>query len=96
METNTPDLKEAKQLSDELEFELKNNKFLCYNCSPSFNWSKFGLSDSELKNFNVELGKMGYTWQFITLAGFHLNALQSERFSKDLAERNMLAYVEGI
>lgn len=103
METSTPDLKVAKELSDELQYELQNNKFLCYNCSPSFNWSKFGFSDSELKNFNSELGKLGYTWQvfyifnkFITLAGFHLNALQSERFSKDLSERFMLAYVEDI
>ncbi|CAD8088697.1 unnamed protein product [Paramecium sonneborni] len=96
METSTPDLKVAKELSDELQFELQNNKVLCYNCSPSFNWSKFGFSDGELKNFNSELGKLGYTWQFITLAGFHLNALQSERFSKDLSERYMLAYVEDI
>ena len=65
METATPDLKEAKQLSDKLQFELKNNKFLSYNCSPSFNWSKFGFSDNELKNFNQELGKLGYSWQVL-------------------------------
>jgi len=30
------------------------------------------------------------------LAGFHLNSLKSEKFSKDLSERAMLAYVETI
>jgi isocitrate lyase len=39
---------------------------------------------------------MGYVFQFITLAGFHLNALKSEKLSKDYSKRHMLAYVEKV
>jgi isocitrate lyase len=30
------------------------------------------------------------------LAGFHLNALKSEKLSKDYSKRQMLAYVEKV
>eukprot|EP00121_Abeoforma_whisleri_P014311 Awhi_evm1s13198 len=39
---------------------------------------------------------MGYVFQFITLAGFHLNSLACDNFAKDYSERGMLAYVQGI
>ena len=42
---------------------------LAYNCSPSFNWKKH-LDDSQIANFQKELGAMDYKFQFITLAGF--------------------------
>ena len=71
-------------------------KFLCYNLSPSFNWSVSGMTDTEIQNFCDELGKCGYVWQFITLAGFHMNALASEKFSKAFSENKMLAYVADI
>jgi isocitrate lyase len=48
---------------------------LAYNLSPSFNWDKAGMTDAQLSSFNDELGRLGYTWQFITLAGFHSNGL---------------------
>ncbi len=65
METATPELKDAKKLSELLEQELKNNKFLSYNLSPSFNWSKFGFNDESLRTFCSDLAKFGYTWQVI-------------------------------
>ena len=65
METSKPNLQEAKELSDSLQWELENNKFLCYNCSPSFNWSAFKFTDEDLLNFNKKLGEMGFTWQVI-------------------------------
>jgi isocitrate lyase len=34
--------------------------------------------------------------KFITLAGFHMDALASEKFSKDYQTRHMIAYVEKI
>ena len=34
-----------------------------------------------------------YVWQFITLAGFHSDALITDIFAKDYAKRGMLAYV---
>lgn len=58
---------------------------LAYNLSPSFNWSSFGLSDEQIKNFSGDLGKLGFCWQFITLAGFHISALSSEKLAKDLS-----------
>ena len=40
-------------------------KFLAYNCSPSFNWKKH-LSDKEIATFQVKISEMGYKFQFIT------------------------------
>jgi isocitrate lyase len=63
METATPEVKDAKLLSELLSNELKVNKFLCYNLSPSFNWNKFGLDDKTLSSFCTDLAKFGYHWQ---------------------------------
>ncbi|GAB3057546.1 isocitrate lyase [Virgibacillus ainsalahensis] len=68
-ETSEPNLEEAQKFADAIH-EKYPNKLLAYNCSPSFNW-KQKLSDSEIANFQKELGKMGYKFQFVTLAGFH-------------------------
>jgi isocitrate lyase len=54
------------------------------------------MSDEEIRTFIADLGKMGFVWQFITLAGFHSTALVVDKFAKDYATRGMLAYVEGI
>lgn len=69
---------------------------LAYNLSPSFNWDKAGMTDDQLGVFNDELGRLGYTWQFITLAGFHSNGLITTRLARDYADRGMLAYVQNI
>ena len=42
------------------------------------------------------MGVLGYVWQFITLAGFHADALGIDVFARDYATRNMLAYVQGV
>jgi len=68
-ETAKPDLKEAFTFAEAIHNKFPG-KLLAYNCSPSFNWKK-NLSDNEIKNFQKEIGKMGYKFQFITLAGFH-------------------------
>jgi isocitrate lyase len=54
------------------------------------------MNDKEIADFCAGLGKLGYVWQFITLAGFHMDALASEKFSKDFAKRAMISYVETI
>ena len=54
------------------------------------------MTDKELAYFNDELGKLGYTWQFITLAGFHSNGLIVTKLARDFGDRGMLAYVEMI
>jgi isocitrate lyase len=68
-ETSTPDLAEAKRFANAIH-EKFPGKMLAYNCSPSFNW-KANLDDDTIAKFQRELGKMGYKFQFVTLAGFH-------------------------
>src|ERR1041385_4131065 len=68
-ETSTPDLTEARKFAEAIHAEFPG-KLLAYNCSPSFNWKK-KLDDVAIASFQPELGKMGYKFQFVTLAGFH-------------------------
>ncbi|MDR0770798.1 MAG: isocitrate lyase [Burkholderiales bacterium] len=68
-ETSTPDLGLAKQFADAIHAKFPG-KLLAYNCSPSFNWKK-NLDDATIAKFQDELSKMGYKYQFITLAGIH-------------------------
>ena len=72
------------------------NKMLAYNLSPSFNWDAAGMSDAQIEAFTGELGKAGFVWQFITLAGFHSNGLMTHNFVQEYAKRGMGAYVEMI
>ena len=69
METSLPDIGECKEFCTEIRKEYPNKMF-AYNCSPSFNW-KAKLNDTEIRSFKDELGDLGVTYQFITLAGFH-------------------------
>merc|ERR1711874_724831 len=43
-----------------------------------------------------DLAKLGFVWQFITLAGFHSDALGIDLFARDYAKRGMKAYVQMI
>merc|ERR1711939_130412 len=54
------------------------------------------MTDPEIGAFTDELGKLGFTWQFITLAGFHSDALVTTEFSRAFAKGKMLAYVTMI
>ena len=92
METGTPDLELARKFAEAVKAEFPD-QLLSYNCSPSFNWKK-NLDDDTIAKFQRELGAMGYTFQFITLAGFH--ALNHSMFdlAKGYNERQMSAYVE--
>ncbi len=89
-ETSKPDLEQAKIFADAIHAEYPD-QLLSYNCSPSFNW-KANLDDATMKTFREELGKMGYKFQFITLAGWH--ALNSSMFNlcKAYKEDGMYAY----
>lgn len=68
-ETSKPDLALAKKFADAIHAQFPD-KLLAYNCSPSFNWQK-NLDDATIARFQDELAKMGYKYQFITLAGIH-------------------------
>ena len=74
METGKPGIPDARKFSQGVK-KVFPNQMLAYNLSPSFNWDASGMTDQELARFNDDLGKLGYTWQFITLAGFHSNGL---------------------
>ena len=90
-ETSTPDMQEAADFAEAIH-ERFPGKILAYNCSPSFNWKRH-LVDDEIATFQEELGRMGYRFQFITLAGFHaLNASMFE-LAKGYSAEGMSAYV---
>ena len=90
METGTPDLDLARRFAEGVKSEFPD-QLLAYNCSPSFNWRKH-LDDSTIARFQKELGHMGYRFQFVTLAGFHvLNASMFE-LAHAYRDTGMLAY----
>jgi isocitrate lyase len=68
-ETSTPDVNDAREFADGVHAKFPG-KMLAYNCSPSFNWRK-NLDDATIASFQRDLARMGYKFQFITLAGFH-------------------------
>ena len=91
-ETSTPDLSEARKFADAIHAKFPG-KLLAYNCSPSFNWKK-KLDDVTIANFQQELGKMGYKFQFVTLAGFHALNHSMYELASAYRERGMAAYSE--
>ena len=91
-ETSRPDLAEAREFAEGVHAAFPG-KLLAYNCSPSFNWSK-NLDAHTIAKFQRELGAMGYRFQFITLAGWHLINLHTYELARAYGEQGMPAYVE--
>ena len=89
-ETAKPNLEEAKNFASAIHDKFPG-KLLAYNCSPSFNWKK-NLSDKEIEIFQKEIGKMGYKFQFITLAGFHAQNYAIFDLAKKYKQYGMAAY----
>jgi len=94
METGTPDLAVARQFAEAIHAQYPG-KLLAYNCSPSFNWKK-NLKDEEIISFQNELAAMGYKFQFITLAGWHLVNYHSFVLGKNYNTLGMSAYVDNL
>jgi len=90
-ETSKPCLKDAKQFADAVR-GAHPGQMLAYNCSPSFNWKQHIPSDTEIAEFQKELGKLGFKFQFITLAGFHTTNFAVFDFAKEYKEKGMLAF----
>jgi len=90
-ETSKPCLKEAKQFADAVRGSCPN-AMLAYNCSPSFNWRQSIPGAQELRDFQMELGRMGFKFQFITLGGFHSTNLAVFNFARQYKGDGMLAY----
>ena len=91
-ETGKPDLDEARQFAEGVHAQFPG-KPLAYNCSPSFNWSK-NLDAHTIAKFQRELAAMGYKFQFITLAGWHLINYHTFELAKGYAAEGMPAYVD--
>lgn len=89
-ETSHPSLEEAREFAAAIHAEFPG-KMLAYNCSPSFNW-KAKLSDEEIAEYQRELGKLGYKFQFITLAGFHSLNYSMFELAHDYKDNGMAAY----
>eukprot|EP00931_Biecheleriopsis_adriatica_P021803 TRINITY_DN1415_c0_g1_i1.p1 TRINITY_DN1415_c0_g1~~TRINITY_DN1415_c0_g1_i1.p1 ORF type:complete len:545 (-),score=157.68 TRINITY_DN1415_c0_g1_i1:60-1694(-) len=95
METGKPILAQATQFAKEVRAAVPH-QMLAYNLSPSFNWDTAGMTDAQMESFIWDLAKLGFCWQFITLAGFHCDALSIDLFARDYAKRGAAAYVQLI
>jgi isocitrate lyase len=91
-ETSEPNIEEARRFAEAIH-EKFPGKMLAYNCSPSFNWKK-KLDQDTIAKFQQELGKMGYKFQFVTLAGFHALNHSMFELARGYKERGMAAYSE--
>lgn len=91
-ETSEPSLEEAKEFAEAIHEQFPG-KLLAYNCSPSFNWKK-KLDAKTIEVFQKELAKMGYKFQFVTLAGFHALNHSMFELARGYKERGMAAYSE--
>jgi isocitrate lyase len=89
-ETSEPNLDEARRFAAAIHAKYPG-KLLAYNCSPSFNWKK-KLDDETIANFQSELAKMGYKFQFVTLAGFHALNLSMFELARGYKDTGMTAY----
>ena len=89
-ETSHPDLEEARQFADAIHAKHPK-KMLAYNCSPSFNWRK-KIDEATIARFQPELARMGYKFQFVTLAGFHALNLSMFELARGYKQSGMTAY----
>jgi isocitrate lyase len=90
-ETSKPDMEEARRFAEAIHARFPG-KLLAYNCSPSFNWQQH-LGDREIATFQDELGRLGYKFQFVTLAGWHLINLRTFELAQAYSAEGMPAYV---
>lgn len=95
MEAKRPDYAQAK------EFTMGVRKIHCtamfaYNVFPSLFWDKMGMSDAEIRDFQTKIGKLGFVFQFIPLAGFHVSGLHMDLLARSYREDDMLAYMREV
>jgi isocitrate lyase len=89
-ETSEPNLTEARRFAESIHKQFPG-KLLAYNCSPSFHWNR-KLDERTIAGFQRELAAMGYKFQFVTLAGFHVLNLSMFELARDYARSGMAAY----
>jgi isocitrate lyase len=91
-ETSEPNIEEARRFAEAIHAKYPG-KLLAYNCSPSFNWEQ-KLDKETIASFQKELGKMGYKFQFVTLAGFHALNHSMFELARGYKDYGMTAYSE--
>ena len=91
-ETSQPDLNDARAFAEGVQKKYPG-KMMAYNCSPSFNW-KAKLDAATIARFQRELGAMGYKFQFVTLAGFHVLNHSMFDLAQGYRDHGMAAYSE--
>ncbi|MFM2152734.1 MAG: isocitrate lyase [Pseudomonadota bacterium] len=89
-ETSTPDLAQARSFAEGVHARFPD-KWLAYNCSPSFHWRR-KLDEPAIARFQEELGGMGYRFQFVTLAGFHSLSHSMFELASGYRDHGMSAY----
>src|SRR5437867_5120651 len=89
-ETSEPNLEEARRFAEAIH-ACYPGKMLAYNCSPSFNWKR-KLDAETIAGFQPALAKMGYKFQFVTLAGFHALNLSMFELALQYRDQGMAAY----
>ncbi len=95
METSKPKYSQAEYFANEIHLKYPH-MMLAYNLSPSFNWDNAGMTDKEIGEYMTKIGELGFVWQFITLAGFHVNGYHINQFAKGFSKRGMLEYVKEV
>jgi isocitrate lyase len=90
-ETSVPELEEARAFAKTIHAKYPG-KLLAYNLSPSFNWRRH-LDAPTIAKFQRELGAMGFKFQFITLAGWHLLNYHTFDMARGFSSEGMPAYV---
>jgi isocitrate lyase len=90
-ETSKPDMEEARLFAAAIHAQYPG-KWLAYNCSPSFNWER-NLDADTIARFQPALAAIGYRFQFITLAGWHLINLHTFDLAAAYQREGMPAYV---
>src|SRR5256884_8105465 len=90
-ETAKPDLEQARRFAAAIHARYPG-KPLAYNCSPSFNWAQH-LDAPQIAAFQEELGRLGYKFQFVTLAGWHVIGLRTFELAHAYRAEGMPAYV---
>merc|ERR1712050_181689 len=95
METGKPILSQAEKFAKEVRAAIPH-QMLAYNLSPSFNLDSAGMTDAQMESFIWDLAKLGFVWQFITLAGFHSDALAIDLFAQEYKTKGAAAYVQLI
>ncbi len=94
-ETGVPDIGYAREFAQAV-LQACPGKLLSYNCSPSFNWKK-NLNDKQIASFQEDLSALGYKYQFITLAGIHINWYNTFQFAHAYARgEGMKHYTEMV